>query len=455
MNILIQIGQLLLSLSILVILHELGHFIFARIFKTRVEKFYLFFDPWFSLFKIKKGDTEYGIGWLPLGGYVKISGMIDESMDKEQMKQPPQPHEFRSKPSWQRLLIMLGGVSVNLILGFVIYCFILFTWGERYLPNKNLTDGVWVMDTLVYDLGLRTGDKIISINDRVPERFTDITEELLYGGKVYIERNGIDTVIDWPENFAGQLSDIRRVKKKGLLFYYRVPFIVSEIPKESHNINSGLKEKDKVIAINNIPIKYYDEFSQIVDTLKNQTVPFIIARDGENMTINLNINNEGKIGVVTGIPTPDQLEKLGYYTFVSKKFTFFQAIPAGFHKAKESLQSYIRQIGLIFNFNTGAHKGIGGFGAIGGLFPPSWDWQIFWEITAFLSIMLAFLNVLPIPALDGGHVMFLVYEIITGRKPGDKFMEYAQLVGMVLLLSLLLYANGNDVYRWISGMIGK
>jgi len=455
MNILIQIGQLLLSLSILVILHELGHFIFARIFKTRVEKFYLFFDPWFSLFKIKKGDTEYGIGWLPLGGYVKISGMIDESMDKEQMKQPPQPHEFRSKPSWQRLLIMLGGVSVNLILGFVIYCFILFTWGERYLPNKNLTDGVWVMDTLVYDLGLRTGDKIISINDRVPERFTDITEELLYGGKIYIERNGIDTVIDWPENFAGQLSDIRRVKKKGLLFYYRVPFIISEIPKESHNKNSGLKEKDKVVAINNIPIKYYDEFSQIVDTLKNLTVPFTIARDGENMTINLNINNEGKIGVVTGIPTPDQLEKLGYYTFVSKKFTFFQAIPAGFHKAKESLQSYIRQIGLIFNFNTGAHKGIGGFGAIGGLFPPSWDWQVFWEITAFLSIMLAFLNVLPIPALDGGHVMFLVYEIVTGRKPGDKFMEYAQLVGMVLLLALLLYANGNDVYRWISGMIGK
>jgi regulator of sigma E protease len=454
MKILIQIGQLLLSLSILVILHELGHFIFARIFKTRVEKFYLFFDPWFSLFKIKRGDTEYGIGWLPLGGYVKISGMIDESMDKEQLKQPPQPYEFRTKPGWQRLLIMLGGVTVNLILGFLIYCYILFTWGERYLPNKNLTNGIWVTDTLVYESGLRTGDKIISINDRIPERFTDITEELFYGGKIIVERSGKDTSINWPNNFAGQLAD-SRIHKKGMLFYYRVPFIISEIPKESHNINSGLKTKDKVIAVDGLPIKYYDEFSSIVDTMKNKTVPFTIDRDGKIMSIDLKINESGKIGIIAGILTPDQLEKLGYYQFVSKKFTFLQSIPAGFHKAKESLQSYIRQLGLIFDFNKGAYKGIGGFGAIGGLFPPVWDWQTFWEITAFLSIMLAFLNILPIPALDGGHVAFLVFEIITGRKPGDKFLEYAQIVGMVLLFSLLLFANGNDVYRWISRLIGK
>jgi regulator of sigma E protease len=455
MNILIQIGQLLLSLSILVILHELGHFVFARVFKTRVEKFYLFFDPWFSLFKFKKGDTEYGIGWLPLGGYVKISGMIDESMDKEQLKQPPQPHEFRSKPAWQRLLIMLGGVTVNLILGFIIYCFILFTWGEKYLPNKNLSDGIWVVDTLLYDAGLRNGDKIISINDRIPERFTDITEELLFGGRVLLERNGKDTTIVWPEDFAGQLADSRIHKKKGLLFYYRVPFIVSEIPEDSHNKNSGLKANDRIVAVGSIPLKYYDQYPSIVDTMKNRIVPFTIERGSKKMIIDLRINESGKIGVITGFLTPEQLEKLGYYQFISKKFTFFESIPAGFHKAKESLQSYIRQIGLIFNFNTGAHKGIGGFGAIGSLFPPVWDWQIFWEITAFLSIMLAFLNVLPIPALDGGHVMFLVYEMVTGRKPGDKFLEYAQIVGMALLLALLLYANGNDVYRWISGMIGK
>jgi regulator of sigma E protease len=317
-----------------------------------------------------------------------------------------------------------------------------------------LTDGIWVTDTLVYESGLRTGDKIITINGKYIERFTDITEELLYGGQVQIERSGKDTTIIWPENFAGQLAD-RSIHKKGLLFYYRVPFIISEIPENSHNKNSGLKANDQIIAVGNVPIKYYDEFSSIVDTIKNKSVPFTIERDKEKLTIDLKLNDSSKIGVVAGILTPDQLEKLGYYQFVSKKFTFFQSIPAGFHKAKESLQSYIRQIGLIFNFNTGAHKGIGGFGAIGGLFPPEWDWQIFWEITAFLSIMLAFLNVLPIPALDGGHVMFLVYEIVTGRKPGDKFLEYAQIVGMALLLALLLYANGNDVYRWISGMIGK
>lgn len=455
MKILIQVGQLLLSLSILVILHELGHYIFARIFKTRVEKFYLFFDPWFSLFKFKKGDTEYGIGWLPLGGYVKISGMIDESMDKEQLKQPPQPYEFRTKPGWQRLLIMLGGVTVNLILGFIIYCFILFTWGERYLPNKNLKDGLWVTDSLVYESGLRTGDKILTINGKSIERFNDITEELLFGGPVQIERNGRDTTIIWPNNFAGKLADSRLRKKDQQLFYFRVPFIISEIPEDSHNKNSGLKVNDKIVAVGDIPVKYYDEFSSIVDSIKNETIPFTIERGNEKVIINLKLNENGKIGVVAGILTPDQLERLGYYQFVSSKFTFWQSIPAGFHKAKESLQSYIRQIGLIFDFKSGAHKGIGGFGAIGGLFPPEWDWQIFWEITAFLSIMLAFLNVLPIPALDGGHVMFLAYEIVTGRKPGDKFLEYAQIVGMALLFALLIYANGNDLYRWIMGMIGN
>jgi regulator of sigma E protease len=454
MNILIQIGQLLLSLSILVILHELGHFLFSRLFHTRVEKFYLFFNPWFSLFKFKKGETEYGIGWLPLGGYVKIAGMIDESMDKEQLKQPPQPYEFRSKPSWQRLFIMLGGVMVNLFLGFMIYTFILYTWGEKYLPNKNITDGIWVTDSIMYDAGLRTGDKFVSINGQIPENFIDVFEEMLFGGEIIVNRNGHDTTIAWPEDFAGRLAD-NRIHKRGSIIYPRIPFIINSIPDSSHNKKSDLLPKDMIVAINHIPIKYVDEFSPIADTLKGRILPFTIIRNGQKKDILLSIDDKGKLGVSYGILAFDQLEKLGYYVFETKKFGLFESVPAGFHKARESLGSYIRQFKLIFNFKTGAYKGIGGFGANGGLFPPVWDWQSFWEITAFLSIILAFINVLPIPALDGGHVTFLIYEIVSGRKPDDKFLEYAQIVGMIIILFLVLYSNGNDLYRWILRLIGK
>jgi regulator of sigma E protease len=454
MKIIIQIGQLLLSLSILIILHELGHFIFARIFKTRVEKFYLFFNPWFSLFKVKKGETEYGIGWLPLGGYVKISGMIDESMDKEQMKQPPQPHEFRSKPTWQRLLIMLGGVLVNLILGFLIFSFILFKWGEKYLPNKNLTDGIWVVDSVMYETGLRTGDKIISVNNKEPESYIDILEEMLFGGQMQISRNGRDTVLIIPQDFAGTILD-NSIHNKGLLIFPRIPFIISEIPDTSHNAGSGLEARDRIVQLNNIPVKYVDEVTSILDTIRGKTVPAIVDRKGEQHELMLRVNNEGKLGVVYGFLDYDQLEKLGIYKFAVHKYNFLQSIPAGFHRAKQELLSYIRQVGLIFKFKSGAYKGVGGFGAITNLFPHVWNWEAFWSITAFLSIVLAFLNVLPIPALDGGHVMFLIYEMVTGRKPGEKFLEYAQLIGMFILIFLLLYANGNDVYRLILRLIGK
>jgi len=454
MKILIQIGQLLLSLSILIILHEMGHFIFARIFKTRVEKFYLFFDPWFSLFKVKKGDTEYGIGWLPLGGYVKISGMIDESMDKEQLKKPPQPYEFRSKPAWQRLLIMLGGVLVNLFLAFLIYTFILFAWGEKYLPNENLSDGIWVTDSIMYDMGLQTGDKVISINEIKPDNFSGMLEEMFYGGEIILERNGTDTSLYLPEDFAGRLID-NSIHKRGLLIYPRIPFIISEVPDTSINAGSGLKKRDKLIMLDNQPIKYADEIISILDTLHNQSVMAVVLRDDEEVELSVDISENGKMEVVYGWLSYDQLDKLGIYEFATKDYSLLAAIPAGFNTAKTKLQSYIRQFGLIFNFKTGAYKGVGGFGAITNLFPPVWDWEIFWGITAFLSLMLAFLNILPIPALDGGHVTFLVFEIITGRKPGDKFLEYAQIVGMFMLLFLLLYANGNDVYRWILRLIGK
>lgn len=451
MDTLIKIGQLLLSLSILIVLHELGHFLFARLFKTRVEKFYLFFDPWFSLFKVKKGDTEYGIGWLPLGGYVKISGMIDESMDKEQLSKPPQPYEFRSKPSWQRLLIMLGGVIVNLILGFVIYTMILFAWGETYIPNKSLTDGIWVQDSVMTEtIGLKTGDKVISINDEVPERFSEIILKAIHGGKMIVERDGKQLELTIPIDFAGTLTD-NSIKSKGSPIAPRLPFVIATVPDTSHNAGAGLLKFDRLIGINGVPFKYFDEYGLLVDTLKGQTVNVTILRENEEKELALLVDEKGKIGVEIALKT-SELERLGYINLSVHKYTFLQSIPAGFRKAKTQLYEYIKQVGLIFNFKSGAYKGIGGFAAIGNLFPPSWDWHSFWELTAFLSLMLAFLNILPIPALDGGHVAFLLYEMVTGRKPGEKFLEYAQIVGMVLLLFLLVYANLNDLLRFIKGM---
>ncbi len=444
MGIVIQITQLLLSLSILIILHEMGHFIFARLFHTRVEKFYLFFDPWFSLFKIKKGDTEYGIGWLPLGGYVKIAGMIDESMDKEQLKQPPQPWEFRSKPTGQRLLIMLGGVIVNLVLGFLIYSAVLFVWGEKYLPNRNLTDGVWCVDSMAQQIGFRNGDKILSINGVTPNRFEDIYSEIIFGGTVRVMRNNQVDSFRLPQDFVGQLVS----KRNMTLFYPRVPFIIRQIPDTSINAKAGLKEMDRIVGINGRPFKYYDEYISITDTLKPGPLTLMVKRKDTTIPVQATLSDKKKLELVSGIPAFDDFEKMGLYKLETRKFSFFGAIPAGIKLAGSKLAFYIRQFKLIFNFKTGAYKGLGGFGTIGGLFPREWEWQSFWEITAFLSLILAFMNVLPIPALDGGHVAFLMYEVVTRRKPSEKFMENAQIVGMVIVFSLLIFANTNDVLRW-------
>lgn len=451
MGVVIQISQLLLSLSILIILHEMGHFLFARLFNTRVEKFYLFFDPWFSLFKIKRGDTEYGIGWLPLGGYVKISGMLDESMDKEALKQPPQPWEFRSKTTGQRLLIMLGGVIVNLILGFLIYSAVLFTWGEKFLPNKNLTDGVWCVDSMAQRIGFRNGDKIISINNVEPQRFEDIYSEIIFGGTVKVMRdNRVDSFV-LPQDFVGKLVKQRNM----MLFYPRVPFIIREIPDTSINAKSGLKARDEVVSINGKSIKYYDQYLSIVDTLKPGRIDLVVNRKGKAYPIVATLSDNKKMEIVSVIPDFDDLEKLQLYKLETNKFTLLSAIPAGFKLAGSKLGFYVRQFKLIFNFKTGAYKGLGGFGTIGGLFPREWEWQSFWEITGFLSLILAFMNVLPIPALDGGHVAFLLYEVVTRRKPSEKFLEYAQVVGMVIIFSLLIFANTNDILRWIRNMFGK
>ena len=441
----IQIAQFLLALSLLIVLHELGHFIPAKLFKIKVEKFYLFFDYKFSILKKKVGDTVYGIGWIPLGGYVKISGMIDESMDTEQLAQPMQPWEFRSKPAWQRLIVMLGGVFVNFILGIFIYIMLMWSYGERYLPNENVKDGVWVQSELTENLGLQTGDKILTVDGQKVKKFRSLTLEFINGNTYQIERDGVVLDKEIPEDFISQLMD--RDKDAGLILAPRQPFVIAGISEDSPNIDADLEAKDIVIAINGSTIKYYDEVQNKLDTYKNQDISITVKRGNETKDIPVKITNEGKLGVsILQLPMTD-LEKLGYYELADFEYSFLEAIPAGWHKSIKTLTDYMKQLKKIFNPSTGAYKGLGGFLSIGSIFPSEWSAQSFWEITAFLSIMLGFMNLLPIPALDGGHVVFTLWEMITGRKPGDKFLEYAQVVGFILLIALLLFANGNDVYR--------
>ena len=445
MEILIKASQFILSLSLLIVLHELGHFIPAKLFKTRVEKFYLFFDYKFSIFKKKIGDTVYGIGWIPLGGYVKISGMIDESMDTEQMALPPQPWEFRSKPAWQRLIIMLGGVFVNFVLGIFIYIMLMYAYGEKFLPNENVKDGVWVQDTLAMNLGLKTGDKILTIDGEKIKKFNELTLGFVNGNNFQIERNGqvVDKVI--PEDFISQLVD--RGKDAGAILLPRYPFVIGGVSKESPNVGTDLKPNDIVVAINGNPIKYFDEAKTSLDKFKNQDIAITVKRGIETKEIPVKVTNDGKLGVSLGqLPSKD-LERLGYYKLANIEYSFAQAIPAGWNKSVKTLTDYIKQLKKIFNPSTGAYKGLGGFISIGSIFPSEFSAESFWNITAFLSIMLGFMNLLPIPALDGGHVVFTLWEMITGKKPGDKFLEYAQVTGFILLIALLLFANGNDIFR--------
>jgi len=445
MEILIKASQFILSLSLLIVLHELGHFIPAKLFKTRVEKFYLFFDYKFSLIKKKVGETVYGIGWIPLGGYVKISGMIDESMDKEQLQQPVQPWEFRAKPAWQRLIIMLGGVFVNFVLGIFIYIMLMWAYGEQYLPNESLKDGVWVQDSLASNLGLETGDRILTVDGNKVEKFSALTLEFINGSNYQIERNGEVIEKEIPTNFISQLMD--RGKDAGPLLYPRYPFTIGQISKDSPNFNSQLKVKDIITSINGNKIDYYDEAEAVLANYKGEKVSATVLRGNETKTIDLQVTNEGKIGVVFSTISFKDLEKLGYYTLANKEYSFLESIPAGWNKSWKTLTDYVKQLKKIFNPSTGAYKGLGGFISIGSIFPDEWSAQSFWNITAFLSIMLGFMNLLPIPALDGGHVVFTLWEMITGKKPGDKFLEYAQVTGFIILIALLLFANGNDIFR--------
>lgn len=436
MEILIKAGQFFLSLSILVILHELGHFLFAKLFKTRVEKFYLFFNPWFSLFKIRRGETEYGVGWLPLGGYVKISGMIDESMDKEQLKQPPQPYEFRSKPAWQRLLIMIGGVLVNVILALFIYSAVLYTWGEDYLPTKSLKYGV-SCDSLATELGFRNGDKILYVGGKEIENFQQIAHDIL------LNENRDVTVLRGTDTLNIKIAEdyVAKLVKSPIIFFPRIPFVVDDVKSGEPAEKAGFIKGDRLLALNGQPAQFFDEFKSEMQRSKGKTVKVTVERNGNPIDLNVDVPETGIIGVY---PVAD----LGkFFELSHREYSFFHSIPAGVKKGFATISSYLKQLKLIFSPKTKAYESVGGFITIGKIFPSTWDWQAFWSLTAFLSIILAIMNILPIPALDGGHVMFLLYEIITGRKPGDKFLEYAQLVGMAILLALLLYANINDIVK--------
>ena len=433
---LIKAIQLILSLAIIVVLHELGHFIPAKYFKTKVEKFYLFFDWPYTLFKKKIGETEYGIGVLPLGGYVKIAGMIDESMDTEHLSKDPEPWEFRSKPAWQRLIIMLGGITVNLILGFAIYMMIAFVWGKTILTNENLPGGFEVSE-LVQPYGFKDGDKILQVDGEDLENIIDINKFLFLRdvSEVRVQHyDGTRENISVPEDI-GTIMFTNGVMRP---FTPLVQPILDSISPNSPAENAGLKSGDKIVRVNGNEIIKWQNFAELVKANTSPNINIEIERENEIISNIIPLNEENKIGVTVLLPKiiPTKLE-----------YSFFESFSEGYNIAYWTLADYVGQFKYVFT-KEGASQ-LGGFGTIGKLFPATWNWQGFWETTALISIILAFMNVLPIPALDGGHVMFLFYEMITGRKPNDKFMEYAQIFGFFLLIALVLYANGMDIVRWL------
>jgi len=434
---LLKASQLILSLAILVVLHELGHFIPAKIFKTRVEKFYLFFDVKFSLFKKKIGETVYGIGWLPLGGYVKISGMIDESFDKEQMSKPPQPWEFRSKPTWQRLIIMLGGVTVNLIVGFALYMMILFVWGKDIIPQENIPGGL-DPSPVAKEIGFEQGDKLVDVDGKPLENVLEINRNLLLRPIEYVTVTRTDGTIEEisiPEDFGNKMFENEEYNPLNPLISATVDSVYG-----SPAINAGINSGDKIIKINSDEIQTWQEFVNWMDKNDNDVINLTLQRGNSTYETSIERNGDGTIGVAklnSGIEP------------VHIDLSLIESIAEGFDYGYWTLYDYVAQFQFVFT-KKGASQ-LGGFGTIGNLFPAKWDWRNFWSTTALISIILAFMNILPIPALDGGHVMFLCYEMITGRKPSDKFLEYAQVIGFFLLIALVLYANGNDLFRWISG----
>ena len=445
METLITVGQLVLSLSILIVLHEFGHFLPARLFGTRVEKFYLFFDPYFSLFKKQIGETEYGIGWLPLGGYVKISGMIDESFDTEQMESEPQPWEFRSKPAWQRLIIMLGGVTVNFLLGFFIYAMVLFAYGEEYLPAENAVAGIAV-DSLGQEMGLQTGDMLLKIGDQDFERFNDrlVLRAVAIDNvrELTVRRDGNEQRITIDNEWADILT--RHENKRERLFFARVPFVVGKVKDDGPADKAGLEVEDKIVSVNDQPVQYYDQYQEAVKDIRDQTIRLGVMSKGKGPVkeIDVALNENGKMLLA---PAPPAY----HYDTERIEYGFLESFPAGYDQGVTFLGDQFKAFGEMFKGNIKVTESLGGFASIGSMFGKVWIWERFWYMTASLSLILAFMNLLPIPALDGGHVVFLLYEVVTGNKPSDKFMEYATMVGFVIVLGLVVLANGLDIWRAI------
>ena len=450
---LIKAAQLIVAFAILVIIHEFGHYIFSRIFGVKVEKFYLFFNPWFTLYKYKPKkpapkpgeeekmtwrDTEYGIGWVPLGGYCKIAGMIDESMDTEQMKQPAKPWEFRSKPAWQRLLIMVGGVLFNFILAIIIYTGIVFAWGEKYIPFRNATEGMMYSET-AHKVGFVDGDIPLAADGKKLTYYSgDELLKMLDAKVVTVLRNKCDTVnINIPDGFIFTAN--KEAEEGNLFMAYRLPVVISDLQPGMGAVKAGLMKSDSIVSINGVSTPSFDIFKAELDKNPDKDVTIGFVRNGKPMESKVAVDAAGKIGIML-TPLTD------IYRTVTREYSIFASIPRGIELGVEKLTSYVSQMKYVFT-REGA-KNLGGFGAIGNIFPESWNWEQFWSITAFLSVILAFMNILPIPALDGGHVLFLLVEIITRRQPSEKFLEYAQMAGMAFLFALLLFANGNDIYRF-------
>ncbi|HSU49494.1 MAG TPA: RIP metalloprotease RseP [Segetibacter sp.] len=433
----VKTGQFILSFSILVVLHEMGHFFPAKWFKCRVEKFYLFFNPGISLWKKKIGETEYGLGWVPFGGYVKISGMVDESMDKEQLKKPAEPWEFRSKKAWQRLIIMIGGVVVNIVLAIALFVMIMYVWGEEYLPAKNLTYGIHA-DSLATKMGLQDGDKIVSIGGKPVDNIETVEAEIILSEakQLQVERNGQPLTLQIPDGLVKQLN---KNKLQGFIDV-RFPVIFDSVAQSAKFTQGKVEKGDKLISFNNKPVQFFHEFEGEKNKLKNVEVPMQVLRGSDTVDIKAKVNEKSALGIY--FKTPGSL-----FGTTVKTYSLAQSFPVGFNKCFETLDRYVTGLKQLFTGKVNASDSLGSVISIGNTFPSLWDWQKFWTLTAIFSIILAFMNILPIPALDGGHALFTLVEMVTGRKPSDKFMEYAQMVGMVLLLGLMAYALGLDFWR--------
>jgi len=440
METLVQVTQLILCLSFLVILHELGHFLPAKYFKTRVEKFYLFFNPWFSVVKKKIGETEYGIGWLPMGGYVKIAGMIDESMDKEQLKQAPQPWEYRSKPAWQRLIIILGGVIVNFFLAWIIYSLLLLNNGDNYIDNSKIVHGITV-DSVGTVLGLQNGDKILRVDGKKQLKFDQLPLEILFGDNITVERNGSEVTFNLSDEGKRDV-----IKKAGKNFITpRIEAVIDSVVPNSPANKASILKGDKIIAINNNAVAYYDEMSLLIKQSTTDTLAIKVLRGNNELVLNTVPSKKRTIGVYPNISLITES------AFTSKQFTFLESIPAGFNKTISTLTGQIKQFKIIFNTKTEAYKQVSGPLRMFKIFKPHWDWTFFWSFTAMFSVWLAFLNILPIPGLDGGHAVFIIIELVTRKAPTEKTLEVAQTIGVVILLSLMILVFGNDIWHLIQG----